>query len=860
MPYCINCGAEVKGDERFCSTCGHPLESKSADVSRPVRKRRKSSKVLWVVAVLAIVGLVASILVLGVPWKDVELSEELTIADETQPSELVLGDGTTVVIPPGSLPAGAIVTIRQVDAAAVPKLPRWASAAVSPFDISLDRPLRDEATIQVPLPDSELSVLGHYHDGYWEAMPFLVKNGKAVVEVEELSLFSWLDIDVTWLADEITNFLTLRWVEEKPVAPSDEAFNVDDSEALGLVSGSAHYTADNKVRLVVYNMAPIHLDVFPVEGNVEIKRTGLFISAEHEQGTIIAPQSAAEWVTELASGESVTFEAYFSDFAVVALSYDLIPSGRLMRGVMESSLFARHGREMGWGDIKGLLVIPTLAEAAKTIEELEPVHTLNRGRIRFSRAEPLLTPGEVVEKLYRLASERKYAEAERLISPKLIEAWQSEYGSIEAFWREGENEIAGREVLSVEIIKEKISNRQASVDVVVYFSDGTQETYPNHFLEKINDRWLLSIKEELPASEPAPSARPNAWRVDDDLQDYPKADFTKIGQALNAASAGNTIIVYPGKYTENLDVSKGQLTIKSESGADTAIIQALNSNDHVLEIKAADVKISGFTIRGATGNDKAGIYIYDSPLLVSDLILSNNNYGIYVYSTPRSPLRVSGSTFSSNNRGIYSQSSYASRYGEVHVSDSTFSDNKYGIYTSDFCGVDVSKSAFSNNDYGIYGNDRMSVHAEYSSFSQNTYGIYGNSIWGINSLHSNFYDNDYGVYAINGWDNTLSISYSDFRNNRQGIYYKASTLSSHTVFLNNFIDNTGDVDSSPSKYIWNSAKQMTYTHNGKTYTSYLGNYWSGYSGSDTNGDGIGDIPYKINSERDNYPLMKPWGN
>lgn len=363
-----------------------------------------------------------------------------------------------------------------------------------------------------------------------------------------------------------------------------------------------------------------------------------------------------------------------------------------------------------------------------------------------------------------------------------------------------------------------------------------------------------------PAPAPAPAPAPGLIHVDDDSKDYPNADFAKIQDAVDAASTGDTIIVYPGTYTENLDVSKDQLTIKSESGADSTIVQAMDPDDHIFEIKADHIEIQGLTIQGATGNEKAGIYSYDCPISVSDLTLSDNNYGIYAYSTPRSSLRVSGSVFSSNNRGICSHSTFGSRYGEVHVSDSTFSDNDYGIYTSDFCGVNISNSAFSNNDYGIYGDNRMSIHAEYSTFSNNTYGIYGNSIWGINSSHSNFYDNDYGVYAINGWDNTLSISYSNFRNNRRGIYYQASTLSSHIIFLNNFIGNTSDVDSSPSKYIWNSAEQMTYTYNGKTYTSYLGNYWSDYSGSDTNGDGIGDAPYRINSERDDYPLMKPWEN
>lgn len=63
-------------------------------------------------------------------------------------------------------------------------------------------------------------------------------------------------------------------------------------------------------------------------------------------------------------------------------------------------------------------------------------------------------------------------------------------------------------------------------------------------------------------------------------------NFPTIQQTVNNATAGDTIVVRDGMYNENVDVDVNHLTIQSENGSASTIVQAADSDDDVFEITA----------------------------------------------------------------------------------------------------------------------------------------------------------------------------------------------------------------------------------------------------------------------------------
>ena len=327
-----------------------------------------------------------------------------------------------------------------------------------------------------------------------------------------------------------------------------------------------------------------------------------------------------------------------------------------------------------------------------------------------------------------------------------------------------------------------------------------------------------------------------------------------IQDAVDTASDGDTIIVRSGVYTENVDVSKW-LTIKSESGAETTIVQAAKDSDHVFEVTTDYVIISGFTIKGANRrfNPAAGIYLYDVYYCnISNNKISNNTHGICL-------------DHSNNNKLINNN---CSNNGDDGI-DLWFSSNnnllKNNNCSNNWCGIrlwDSSNNQLISNNCSL--NNRQGIRLAHSSnnntlknnnCSNNGYGIdlyysSNNNVLKSNSCLNNGY---YGIF-LRSSSNNNTLKRNNCSNNRYYGIHPYSSSNNNRVYFNNFINNGNNACSSANK--WNSTSKITYTYNGSTYTNYLGNYWDDYTGNDTNNDGIGDTPYS----NDNYPLINPLEN
>ena len=344
----------------------------------------------------------------------------------------------------------------------------------------------------------------------------------------------------------------------------------------------------------------------------------------------------------------------------------------------------------------------------------------------------------------------------------------------------------------------------------------------------------------------------------------PEGGNQTIQQAVNNATAGDTIIVRDGTYTENVDVGVAQLTIRAENGSASCSVNASYPRDHVFEVTADYVNISGFTVQNATGVGASpgifsvgGIYLRNADHCnISENNASNNRYGIYLLSSSNNTLanntanynngdgfylyyahnnNISGNTANYNGIGFYPREAYNN-----NISGNIANYNNYGFALS---GADdnnlTDNTANSNDDYGIWLSSSSNNTLSNNTASNNGNGIYLRDSSNYNTLTNNTanYNDDDGIYLFSSCNNTVTSNTANY-NDDYGISLSSScnnTVTNNTANYNNYGIYLNDADS--NNLTGNTANNNSY--NGiQLYLWSNNNNLTGNSANYNNDDGI----------------------
>ncbi len=344
---------------------------------------------------------------------------------------------------------------------------------------------------------------------------------------------------------------------------------------------------------------------------------------------------------------------------------------------------------------------------------------------------------------------------------------------------------------------------------------------------------------------------PQVVFVDDDFNSstpgWSHDHFTSIQDAINAVADNGTVYVNNGTYYENLQITKDKANILHLRGENrnTTIIKGI-TQDHVISVKGVQVTISGFTIQnnfqienGTTIDDSKGIVLYDSAgSHIQGNIIQNTRSAIsmdYVTDTV-----IEDNLITLNYEGIilYDSDNNALRNNSIE-------DNvDEGMLLWNLCDNNtvLGNRLVDNGNYGIYV-DRSS-----------------HNIFRLNTVS----ESHFGIYLYYPTTQFNSVTENTFDDNYNGLFILRAT--NNSIYLNNFLNNTHGYNltgSSGVQNTWCSPYPLNYTFGDyplDTFQGYLGNYWKNYTGTDTDGNGLGDSPYIIHGDggNDSYPLIRYW--
>ena len=173
-------------------------------------------------------------------------------------------------------------------------------------------------------------------------------------------------------------------------------------------------------------------------------------------------------------------------------------------------------------------------------------------------------------------------------------------------------------------------------------------------------------------------------------------NYTRIQDAIDNASDGDTVFVYNGTYPGSVHINK-TISLIGEN-KETTIIDG-NGRDPVVFI---DYCISSVTIQGFTithGSPGIEIWYYANHTTISDNIVTTNVGGICIYGTHNNTIQKN--TITSN--GAYG---ICSSYwcADNTIKNNTIQDHDHGIYLDSgfWSNMIIGNNLSNNRDHSIY--------------------------------------------------------------------------------------------------------------------------------------------------------------
>lgn len=350
----------------------------------------------------------------------------------------------------------------------------------------------------------------------------------------------------------------------------------------------------------------------------------------------------------------------------------------------------------------------------------------------------------------------------------------------------------------------------------------------------------------------------------------PEGGFTTIGAALDAAGAGDTVVVAPGIYRERLRVEGPVVLI----GEGRPVVDA-GGEGHVVEAEGG-LEIRGFHLRSSgtrTDDEQAGVMVREGRAVVEDNVLTDVYYGVY--------LKDAGGSLVRGNR-VEGKDLPPPRRGDGirlwHSSDTRILDNRVHrtrdvvVYFSD--DLSIRDNVITDGRYGLHYmySDRNEFRRNYFSGNQvGAFIMYSTDV----SLRENVFAESRGSSGMGmGLKDADSISAVDnlFVGNRSGIYFDNAPRGRGVVnrFVGNvFLYNGSGVRMLPS-VTGNEFEDNAFVGNDRPVrvsggmareqvrqNGWDGNHWSGYAGFDRDGDGVGDSPYRYARLTDDLLAERP---